>query len=188
MANFIAYLSDGRVLNSKDYNYPGQKTPWMVIVDLLNDQNLYLLRKHYGELDNEKLKELYKQDLHAFKSSDDITSLPNLIRVVNLQLEVNGIVYNSASTSRRSRFPIDYDVTLNDYQAYSQVGKFWIFNRLDWVIQEGQKQDRFISFSFVVNNTYRIFQWVDTTTNESYIEVCGLDDKRNLRVEKELIG
>lgn len=159
MYNWQAYLSNGKIINSKDLSYPGSLSPWLILVDLINKENLLILKDKFGELPEPELKSLYYGTPHELR--------PKLVRITNLQLNVNGKIYNSASTSKRSKF-----------QNSADINYFWIFGQADFELTS-LRNEEFISFSFLVDNKYRIFQWVDVNTNESWIEICNYDDPRN---------
>lgn len=179
MVFFTVYLSDGRVMNSKDYDYPGKTSPWLIIVDLLNNQNLYILKKHFN---NENAT---KEDLLSQYSLCPHDLKPKLIRITNIQLNVNGIVYNSASLSKRSRFQCKEEIA--DFLVEDDISYFWVYGMSDWEFLNSNQQDNYISFSFLVNSKYRIFQWINTKTNESHIEICDYSDTRNIKVIERLI-
>lgn len=171
MYSWQVYLSNGKVINYNDLYYPGGTSPWLILVDLINTENLGIIKEVLGDKSEGKTREELKQMYYAMPH--DIR--PKFVSITNIQLNVNGKIYNSASTSKRAKF-----------KNCGLINHFWIFGQSDFEITE-LKSEEFISFSFQVDNGNRIFQWVNVETNESWIEIADYSDTRNLKVMREWV-
>ena len=167
MDSWTTYLSDGRVFNSRDLTYPGGKSPWLTLVDLLKDENSKILKSKFGDLSWEELKNEYSGCPHDLR--------PKIINITSIKLVVNGRTYNSISLSKESRF-----------KNQVKVSHFWISGMCDWELSMTKNTD-YISFSFLVNDSMRIFLWIEKETNESWIEIVDKDDPRNRLPNMEMI-
>lgn len=160
MYYWIAYLSDGKLFNSKDYTFPGSKSPWLILVEQLENENTKILSEKFGEKPFQELK----QDYYACPF--DIR--PQVVEVKSIKLIVNGKVFNSASTSARARF-----------KNSVSISHFWVFGISSMEFLGDFKIENHIGFSFLLDHKFRFYQWVDVDTSESWIEISSLEDARN---------
>jgi hypothetical protein len=164
---WIANLSDGRIMNSKDLFYPGGKSEWYNLIDMLKDDNSRILRAKYGEKSWEELRQDYYAESLDFK--------PKVVRVTSIKIVIDNHTFNSASTSETARF-----------RNKAKISAFWIFGMSDFdMLSQGNTE--YISFSFMVDNDYRVYQWINVESGESWIEIGSTDDPRNLRAVREQI-
>lgn len=94
------------------------------------------------------------------------------LEIRNIQLVVNGRVYNTPSLSTRASFVSD-----------GKPCRLWCYQKVARDIIGGDNSNQhFLGLSYRLGE-YRHYTWVDTTTNESYIEICNLDNPREQTIE-----
>lgn len=166
--NWIVYLSDGSIHSYKDLFSPGSKSPWLIVVELIKEKNTSILRRYFKtEEPFEELKKKYYGIPHDLK--------PKIVYITNVQIIVNGKIHNAATTA-------------GNFPTKKKISNFWIYQQCDFSMGGfSQESDDFISFSFVLDNKYRIFQWINKSSGNTWIEVVGMDDPRNKMPSKEFV-
>lgn len=168
--NWVCSLSDGSIYTYKDLYYPGGKSPWLILVEMIREKNISILRNHFNTKDD---YEILKQKYYALPF--DVK--PKTLQITNLQLVVNGVTYSP---------PTDNGL----FPSNKKVSHFWIYQQTDFTMAIGGRVERqsgdFISVSFLVDRV-RVFQWVDKKTGQSWTEVVDYNDSRNLKVVKEFL-
>jgi hypothetical protein len=96
--------------------------------------------------------------------------------ITHIELNVNGRHYNSPSIGKSARFRNDIE-----------PADFWICRRMLMFMMGGSGQQEYISFSYRVGE-YRHFLWVNTQTNETYVELKGLDNSLEADIANEYNG
>ena len=96
--------------------------------------------------------------------------------ITHIELIVNGKRYNSPSVGKSARFK-------NDIEPVD----FWVCRRMLMFMAGGSGSQEYISISYRVGD-YRHFLWVNTQTNETYIELKGLNNSLESDIANEYNG
>jgi len=86
--------------------------------------------------------------------------------ITHIELIVNGVRFNTPTSSRNSKFASCFD------------RKYWIFGRSSRDIFGGSGEEHLIGLSYRLDG-YRLMQWVNTKNCSSYIQILNVENPQS---------